>query len=88
VAGLAGHVTPADVVDRGDRWELPVDGVQVCECCADFAVSIRLSNEVGVRIEQPFVYTTADGVGHRSCPRANRCGSRQARDARSGLCSR
>ena len=49
---------------QGDRWELPVDGVQVSECCVDFAVSIRLSIEVSVRI----VYTTADGLDHLVVP--------------------
>jgi hypothetical protein len=61
-------MTPLDVVDRGDCWELPVGGVRVAECCVDFAVSIRLSNEVSVRIEQPFVYTTAEGVDHLIVP--------------------
>lgn len=44
-----------------DRWVLPVAGQPVAQLCVDYAVMLRLQNDVAVRIEQPFVVETATG---------------------------
>lgn len=55
------HMGPARVaavtmlVRADDHWSLPVDGQMVAQLCIDYAVTLRLGNEVAVRIEQPFV---------------------------------
>lgn len=50
------------------RWLLPLTGEQVIWCCVDYAVSFGTKNQVSVRIEQPFVFTGADGVEHLIVP--------------------
>lgn len=41
-----------------DHWMLPVMGQSVTQLCPDYAVTLRLANELAIRIEQPFVITT------------------------------
>lgn len=45
----------------GDRWVLPVADQPVAQLCVDYAVTLRLANDVSVRIEQPFVIETRSG---------------------------
>ncbi len=49
------------LMKAGDRWVLPVAGQQVAQLCLDYAVTLRLQNDVVVRIEQPFVITSPTG---------------------------
>lgn len=49
------------LMKAGDRWVLPVAGQAVAQLCVDYAVTLRLQNDVVVRIEQPFVITTETG---------------------------
>jgi hypothetical protein len=53
------------------RWLLPLADEPVIWCCVDYAVSFGTQNNVSVRIEQPFVYTSADGVEHLIIPEAD-----------------
>lgn len=53
------------------RWLLPLAGEPVIWCCLDYAVSFGTRNHVSVRIEQPFVYTRADGAEHLIVPEAD-----------------
>ena len=71
MAGVAGEVTPFDLVETSDRWVLPIGDESVMACCIDYAITLRFGNEVSVRIEQPFVYRTGDGVEHLIVPEAN-----------------
>jgi hypothetical protein len=43
------------LVRADDHWSLPVDDQMVAQLCIDAAVTLRLGNEVAVRIERPFV---------------------------------
>jgi Family of unknown function (DUF6188) len=71
LAGVAGEVTPFDLVETSDRWVLPIGDESVVACCIDYAITLRFGNEVSVRIEQPFVYRTGDGVEHLIVPEGN-----------------
>jgi len=51
-----------------DRWLLPLAGELVTWCCVDYAVSFGTQNQISIRIEQPFVYTSANGVEHLILP--------------------
>lgn len=53
------------------RWLLPLHDEQVTWCRIDYAVSFGTQNQVALRIEQPFVYTSADGVEHLIVPEAD-----------------
>jgi hypothetical protein len=44
------------------RWRLPFANERVTWCCVDYAFSFSTQSQILVRIEQPFVYTSADGV--------------------------
>lgn len=50
---------------------LPFHGEPVVRCCVDYAVTIDAGNGVSIRIEQPFVFTNADGVEHLIVPEGN-----------------
>jgi hypothetical protein len=54
-----------------DRWLLPLADQLVIWCCVDYAVSFGTRNQVSIRIEQPFVYTSAGGVEHLIIPEGN-----------------
>jgi hypothetical protein len=54
-----------------NRWLLPLADEQVTWCCVDYAVSFGTQNQVSIRIEQPFVYSSADGVEHLIVPEGN-----------------
>ena len=56
--------TVSDLAKARDHWVLPVVGQPVAQLCFDFAVTLRLGNDVAVRIEQPFVIS-ADGGAER-----------------------
>lgn len=49
------------LLKAGDRWVLPVAGQSVAQLCVDYAVTLRLANDVSVRIEQPFVIANLNG---------------------------
>jgi Family of unknown function (DUF6188) len=51
-----------------DRWLLPLGDDQVTWCCVDYAFSFGTQSQVSVRIEQPFVYNSADGSEHLIVP--------------------
>lgn len=50
------------------RWLLPFADDRVIWCCVDYAVSLGTESEISVRIEQPFIYTSADGIEHLIVP--------------------
>lgn len=50
------------------RWRLPFDNERVSWCGIDYAFSFSTQGEILVRIEQPFVYTSANGVEHLLLP--------------------
>jgi hypothetical protein len=60
MAGVAGMSSA--LVEADDRWLLPLAGRQVERLCVDFAVTLMFSGGVELRIEQPFVVTSADGT--------------------------
>lgn len=70
MAGLAGSVMAVDLVDQLDRgrWLLPLTGEPIMSCCVDYAFSFGTGNLISIRIEQPFVYTSADGAEHLIVP--------------------
>jgi hypothetical protein len=67
IGGVA-DVTGIGVDELVDRWVLPVENCPVASCSFDYAVTLRLTNDVNVRIEQPFVYRSAEGVEHLIVP--------------------
>lgn len=57
MAGVA-KMTGVDLVERDDRWLLPLDGRCISQCCVDFAVTFRFSDAndtFEVRVGEPFV---------------------------------
>jgi hypothetical protein len=54
-----------------NRWRLPIAGEPVTWCCVDYAFSFGTQNKISIRIEQPFVYTSVDGVEHLIVPEAD-----------------
>ncbi len=50
------------------RWLLPFPGERVTWCCVDYGVSFGTQSQISVRIEQPFVYTSSDGVENLIVP--------------------
>lgn len=68
MARVAGSVSGPDVSESSDRWVLPVADQPVVTCCIDYALTFRFGNDVTLRIEQPFVYRTAEGVEHLIVP--------------------
>ena len=68
MARVAGSVTGIDVNESTDRWVLPIGDQPVVACCVDYAMTLRFGNDVELRIEQPFVYRTAEGVEHLIVP--------------------
>jgi hypothetical protein len=63
VAGVA-VVTGLRLVEDGGRWQLPLEGCTVVQCCVDWAVTLRFARAGAafeVRIEQPFVFVPAGG---------------------------
>lgn len=58
---MAGVASVSDVAKIGDHWVLPVAGQSVVQLCLDYAVTLRLGNDVTVRIEQPFVIASEGG---------------------------
>jgi Family of unknown function (DUF6188) len=51
-----------------NRWRLPLQDERVIWCCIDYAVSFGTQNQVTLRIEQSFVYTSSDGLEHLIVP--------------------
>lgn len=68
MARVAGSVSGPDISESSDWWVLPVADQPVVTCCVDYALTFRFGNEVTLRIEQPFVYRTAEGVEHLIVP--------------------
>jgi hypothetical protein len=48
--------------EMADRWILPIAQESVDTCSIDYAVTLRFSEGIAVRIEQPFSYRSADGA--------------------------
>ena len=73
VASLARSVMVATVEYEPsmDRWLLPLVDQLVIWCGVDYAVSFGTRNQVSIRIEQPFVYTSARGVENLIIPEGN-----------------
>lgn len=59
---VAGVASVNELTKAGDHWVLPVTGQPVAQLCLDYAVTLRLGNDVSVRIEQPFVIVAEDGT--------------------------
>jgi Family of unknown function (DUF6188) len=51
-----------------NRWLLPLTDEVVTWCCIDYAFSFGTQNQISIRIEQPFVYTSASGAEHLIVP--------------------
>lgn len=54
-----------------NRWALPIGDETITWCCIDYAFSFGTQNQISVRVEEPFVYTSADGVEHLIVPEAD-----------------
>jgi hypothetical protein len=59
---MAGVAAVIELTKSGDHWVLPVAGQPVAQLCVDYAITLRLQNDVVVRIEQPFVMVTGSGA--------------------------
>jgi hypothetical protein len=68
MARVAGTMNRLNLDESKDRWTLPVEGVSVVACCIDYAMTLRLGNDVSIRIEQPFIYRTPEGVEYLVIP--------------------
>ena len=53
MASLARFVMATELRVMADRWILPIAQESVDSCSIDFAVTLRFSEEIAVRIEQP-----------------------------------
>jgi hypothetical protein len=73
MAGLARLTMTANLEHQPEtnRWLLPLRDERVTWCCVDYAVSFGTQNQVSIRIEQPFVYTSADRIEHLIVPEAD-----------------
>lgn len=58
----------AELRERADRWVLPLDQEFVDTCSIDYALTLRFSGGIEVRIEQPFSYRSADGTHSNLVP--------------------
>ena len=61
-------MTALDIRELADRWLLPIGDEFVVGYCIDYSITMRFANDVSIRIESPFVYTTANGIEHLIVP--------------------
>ena len=65
------HPDVSAPVDRGDRWDVPITGATVDQCCFDDGVVLRLSSDAGpweLRVERTIVVTGDDDVERVAMP--------------------
>ncbi|MFI5729649.1 DUF6188 family protein [Kribbella sp. NPDC051587] len=62
------QMTEGRLVERGDRWELPMGGRVVEQCLVDHAFSLRCDEAHLIRIEGPMTYWDSNGWPHQVDP--------------------
>lgn len=61
MGGLAHVMTGPVFVPDDDLWDLPLEALGVYRCIVDYAFTIDLAHDYVIRLECPFVYTSAQG---------------------------
>jgi hypothetical protein len=71
LARVAAVNSEIDLIEADDHWRLPVVGMTVDQCCFDFAIVLKIgsgNDSWDIRISQPLIFETQDGMDHLVIP--------------------